>query len=85
MNPTTITPDSNHSAVDNFKGYSIYEDAGAPALVIFRKAAVGGQIIWVQALAANGSASVLLPNIPAEGGVYVQESTGSVTGVLYGD
>lgn len=85
MNPTTIVPDSLHSGIDNFKGYSIYEDAGAAALVVFRKGSVSGQILWVQAFSANGSASVLVPNIPCEGGLYVQEATGSVTGVAFGD
>lgn len=85
LHPTTITPGANHAGVDDFRGYSIYEDAGAAALVIFRKGTVSGQILWVQALDANGSASVLLPAMSAEGGVYVQESSGSVTGVLFGD
>ena len=84
MVPINITPGSNHAGVTRFGGFSMYEDAGAPALVIFRKAVVGGQILFTVALTANQSVSFLFPQaLSSEGGVYVQESSGSVTGVLY--
>lgn len=84
MVPVNITPDSNHSSVTRLAGFSFYEDTGAAALIILRKAAVGGQIIATVPLAANGGATIQFDEpISAEGGVYVQESTGSITGVLY--
>lgn len=79
-----ITPGSNHSDVTRFSGFSIYEDASTAALIIFRKASVSGQILAMVPLAADEGATIQF-DIPlsAEGGVYVQESSGSITGVLY--
>ena len=83
--PVNITPDSNHSSVTRLAGFSIYEDTGsATALIIFRKASVSGQILAVVPLIASGGATIQFDDaISAEGGVYVQESSGSITGVLY--
>lgn len=82
--PVNITPNSNHSSVERLGGFSFYEDAGAAALIILRKATVGGQIIATIPLAADeGVTYEFAEGVNAEGGVYVQESTGSITGVLY--
>ena len=86
MIPTTITGGgANHTGVTRFCGFSFYEDASAAALIIIRKATVGGQILFTIPLAADAGATLVFPSdfISTEGGVYVQESSGSVTGVLY--
>ena len=86
LSATTITPDSNHTGVERLRGFSFYEDAGATALVIIREAAVGGQILFTVPLTANAGATLVLPEgIDCEGGTYVQESSGSITGVLLGE
>ena len=84
MIPVTITPASNHSGVERLGGFSFYEDAGNTALIFLRKGSVSGQIIAAIPLAANGGATIQFDiPISSEGGVYVQESSGSITGVLY--
>ena len=86
MKPTTITPDSNHAGVDVLWGFSIQEDSSAAAVIELRKAAVDGAVVWYLNLAADESASIVFPKpIPTEGGVYVKEVSGSVTGLLLGD
>lgn len=86
MNPTAITPDSNHSGVTRLQGFSIKEDAGAAATIELRKAAIGGTVVFYLNLAANESVNAVFPeSISFEGGVYVKELTGSVTGVLLGE
>lgn len=83
--PYDITPDSNHASVDVLHGFSIQEDAGATADIELRKAVVGGQVLAYIKLTAGQSANMQYPNLlNAEGGVYVKEVDGSVTGVLYG-
>jgi len=82
--PQTITPNANHSAVETLKGFSIAEDAGAAATLRLRKAAVGGQIVAYLNLTAGQSANLeYVTGVSYEGGVYVEEVTGSVSGVLY--
>lgn len=84
--PQTITADSNHSGVEALKGFSIVESAGTPAAayVRLRKGAVGGDIIVHLKLAASGTANVeYITAISAEGGVYVEVVSGTVSGVLY--
>ena len=85
MVPQTITGGgANHSSVTRLGGFSFYEDAGNAALIILRKATVSGQIVATVSLAANESATIQFDTpISCEGGVYVQESSGSITGVLY--
>lgn len=84
MNPINITPNSNHADVERLGGFSFYEDASAAALIILRKGSVSGQIIATIPLAADQGATIQFDNpIACEGGVYVQESSGSITGVLY--
>ena len=84
MVPVTITPGSNHATADRFIGFSIYEDSSGAALIHFRKASVSGQIIASVALSADQSAMIFFPkSVSAEGGVYVQEASGSIAGVLY--
>lgn len=84
MQAQTITVDSNHSGVEEFAGFSVAEDSSAVAYVRFRKAAVGGQILAHLHLGADQSGTIVFGRIlTAEGGVYVEEVTGSVAGVLY--
>ena len=83
---TTITPDSNHTAVDRFAGFSIREDASSTAVIEFRKFEVTGQVIFIVALASGESVSIVLSDIiTSEGGVYVKEVSGSIEGVVYQD
>lgn len=85
MIPTDISPGTNHTAVDTLLGFSFYEDASAAALIILRKGAVDGQIIAIIPLAADAGATIFFPKgVSTDGGCYVQESAGSITGVLYG-
>jgi len=84
MVPATITPDSNHAAVTLLKGFNITEDSSAAAHVRLRKLNVTGQILATVKLAADGSAMIIFDEpMSSEGGVYVQEVSGSVEGVLY--
>ena len=87
MFPIDITANSNHATVDRLHGFSIRESAGAAASaeVNLRKATAGGQILYVLELAANESATLMLPEaVSAEGGVYVQVVSGTISGVLWG-
>jgi len=86
MAVTAITPGSNHAGVDNLEGFSIQEDAGAAAVIELRKAVVGGQVVIYLNLAANETATIQFGNaLSFEGGCYVKEVSGSVTGVLWGE
>lgn len=82
-----ITPDSNHSGVPRLAGFSIREDSSAAAHIRLRRnGVVGGDIIWELALAADESASIIFPkneSIHCGAGCYVEEVSGSVTGVLF--
>lgn len=80
----TITPDSNHTAVENFAGFNLREDNSAAATINFREVDGSGQVLLTVNLAADESVAFVSPeNIQVEGGVYVEEVAGSVTGVLY--
>ncbi len=84
MIPTDLTVNSNHSGVTNLIGFSIKEDAGDVATIALRKLNVSGQVICYVNFAAAQSAMIFFPkSVSSEGGVYVQEITGSVTGVLF--
>lgn len=86
MNRTqTITPNSNHSGVETLRGFSITEDSGAAgAYIRLRKGAVGGQIVVHLQLSVDQSANIeYLSGLTFEGGCYVEEVSGSVSGVLY--
>lgn len=84
MQVQTITPDSNHAGVTRLRGFSFYEDASGTALIIIRKATVSGQILFTIPLTADAGATLVLDDfISAEGGVYVEENSGSITGVLF--
>ncbi len=86
MSITAITPDSNHSGVDNLEGFSMQEDAGAAAVIELRKAAVGGTVVQYIKLAAAESITIQFPrSVSYEGGVYVKEVSGSITGCLWGE
>jgi len=83
MLPVDIAVNTNHATVDNLVGFSIVEDSGASAKVEIRKAAVAGQVLVYLNLSANESATIFFPSVPMEGGTYVKEVSGSVTGVLF--
>jgi len=79
-----ITPDSNHTGVTDFFGFTIAEDAGATAHIRFRKLVVTGTILASIKLQAGESAMIMFPDeMEASGGVYVQEVSGSIEGSLY--
>lgn len=79
-----ITPGSNHASVEQLGGFSIEEDSSAAAQVVLRKGSVSGTIFWHLNLTADQSASIMFPRpIATEGGVYVQEVSGSIAGVLF--
>ncbi len=83
---TTITPDSNHSGLTTLEFVSIYEDAGATAKVNFRKAGASGTIVFTLVFAANECINIeFFRPRTFEGGVYVEEVSGSITGVMDGD
>ena len=82
----TITVDTNHTAVERLAGFTIHEDSSAAAEVKIRALSSSGQILWHLALAADESASIVFPKavfISAAGGTYVEETAGSVEGVLF--
>lgn len=88
MRPITITPDSNHTAAERFRGFSVRESAGTPAAaaVNFRKLSVGGQLLLVLELNGDESSTLVLGKdmmMPAEGGVYVEVVSGTVSGVIF--
>ena len=82
--PQAITPDSNHAGVTEFKGFAIYEDSSAAAAIEFRAGAVDGPLLWPVNLAADTSAAItFVEPIAADAGVYVKETSGSITGTLF--
>lgn len=84
MQPTNITPGSNHSGVTRLGGFSMYEDSTATAVIALRKGSVSGQVIaYIPLTAGQGATLQFDVPISSEGGVYVQEVSGSITGVLY--
>lgn len=85
MRTFTITPDANHAGIDRIGGFSIEEDAGSTASIVIRKGSVSGQPVFFINLAANETATLVLDKtMPCEGGAYVEEVSGSITGVLFG-
>lgn len=87
MAPTDITPNSNHAGVERLDGFSIRESAGSPAVAAFnlRKASAVGQILFVGELQANESATLMLhESVSSEGGLYVEVTAGTISGVLWG-
>ena len=87
MQPHTITPDSNHSAVTRLMGWSIIETGSAAATVNLRKKTAVGQLLFPIILAADGAAAMVFPQsfLTAEDGVWVEVASGSVSGVLFAD
>lgn len=86
MIPVDVTVNSNHSGVERLVGFSIREDSGAAAHFRLRKGSVSGQVIMDLNVAASGNATIFFPkSVASEGGVYVQEVTGSVAGVLFSE
>lgn len=81
-----ISPDAAHAGVERFCGFSIRDDSSAACVVQFRATDGSGQILWHLALAADESASVIWPAkdyLEAPGGVFVNEVSGSIEGVLF--
>lgn len=86
LEPVTYTPDSNHAGVTNFGGFALYEDAGAAAQVNLRREVVGGTIIMPLQFQANEFKVLMLDRniyLDTPDGVYAEEASGSLTGVLY--
>ena len=84
MKSRDITPASNHTDVTIFKGFSVKEDAAAPAEIEFRDKTVTGQVLANLNLTAGQSATFVNPEyLESDEGVYVKEVSGSITGVLY--
>ena len=86
VHAVTLTADAAHAGVERFCGFSIREDSSAAAVVQFRATDGSGQILGHLALAADESATFKLDAadfIEAPGGVYVNEVSGSIEGVLY--
>jgi len=87
MNVSSITADSNHAGVTQFRGFSVREDAAAAAVIRFRHGSASGDILWELGLAASQSAGIVLSKdarILTPNGVYVEEVSGSIVGVLFG-
>lgn len=79
-----VTGDSNHSGVQHLAGWSFRETAASAAEVRLRNGAVGGDILAVFNLPADGSVeSTPLAPIRAPSGVFVEVVGGTVEGVLY--
>lgn len=89
MKSVELTSDSNHADVDMWRGFSIRESAGSPAAatVLFKKASSGGELVGVLELQANESATLIISKrkINVEGGLYVDVTSGTISGVLYYD
>jgi len=84
MQPQVVTIAANHSAVERLKGWSFYEDAASTAYIRLRRAAVGGDILAHIKFASGESVQFEYDeDLISDGGVYVEEVSGSVTGVLY--
>ncbi len=86
VHAVTVTPDANHAGVERFCGFSFRDDSTAACVVQFRAGSVGGQILWHLALAADESASIKWSGddiLEAPGGVYVNEVSGSIEGVIF--
>lgn len=88
IEPVDVVADSNHTDVHRLGGFSVREAAGtaAAATVRLRRETVAGQILAVLELAADESATLILPeeeHIATGAGVYVEVVAGTVEGVLY--
>ena len=86
LEPVTVTGDANHATVERLSGFSLKEDGSAAAFIRLRVATVSGQIVWEQSFGADESRSVVFDKddfISTPGGVYLQEASGSVEGVLF--
>lgn len=72
------------STVTRFAGFAVREDAGGAAQVNFRHGNVGGQIIWPLDLTANEPAAISFgAHIPLPNGLYIEEVSGSISGVAF--
>ena len=86
VHAVTIVPDAAHAGVERFCGFSMRNDTSAATVVQFRATNGSGQVLAFVALAADESATLRLPAddyIEAPGGVYVNEVSGSIEGILY--
>ena len=82
-----ITVGTTHSNVERCFGFDIYEDTGTAAAVVeLREGSVTGKVVKYLPLAIGESAFVVFDKpiyLAFPGGCWVQEVSGSVTGVLY--
>jgi hypothetical protein len=85
MQVQTITANAGHSAVENWRGFSVKEAAGTPAVasVTFRDGNGAGQILFELELAADESASIVFPDRILVRQVYVEVTAGTISGVLF--
>ena len=86
VHSVTITPDAAHAGVERFCGFSIRDDAAGACVIQFRAGTVGGQVLAFVALASGESKLVKWSGddiLEAPGGVFVNEVSGSIEGVLY--
>ena len=82
----TVTVNSLHSDTDVVFGFSFQEDSSAAAAVELRALSATGQIVVFLNLAADETATIVLPKAvfwEFPGGCWVKEVSGSVAGVLY--
>ena len=81
-----ITPDAPHVGVERFCGFSIRDDSAGACVIQFRAGTVGGQVLAFVALASGESKIEKWDAdhyLEAPGGVFVNEVSGSIEGVLY--
>ncbi len=87
LQDTPITGSANHATAVAFKGFSIRENAGTPAVatVEFRRGPlVGGDLLVTHELSADGSGTIVFGAYhDTPDGVYVNILTGSIEGTLY--
>ena len=82
----TVVPDSTHTGTERVFGFSFQEDSSAAAAIELRSGSVTGQIVVFLNLAADETATIVLPKAvfwEFPGGCHVKEVSGSVAGVLY--
>jgi hypothetical protein len=86
MQTQTVTVNALHTAVQRCYGFSFQEDSSGAAVVEFRALSATGQIVAYLNLAADETATIVLPKAvywEFPGGLWVKEVSGSVAGVLY--
>ena len=85
MRTKTVVPNALHTETDRVFGFSFQEDASAAAEIELRAGSITGQIVVYLNLAADETATIVLPKAvfyEFPGTCYVKEVTGSVSSVL---